>query len=106
MTNFKFKANFSNEWIYPKLLKYESDFEHQNDYAIFYSDKINKGLKYNLENTFPKYILRKNNTIEEYNVMKLKAGDSGSPIININGEVIEIATGYYADIELVINSLN
>jgi len=109
MTNFKFKANFSNEWIYPKLLDYKFDKMNLVDYAIFYSDKINSGLKYNLNNlTKPSFILGagKLNLFKEYGY--IKSGESGSPIININGEVIEILTGdrTATKIEIVIQAID
>lgn len=94
MTNFKFKANFSDTWIYPELLDYNNDFENNRDYAIFYSDKIKKGLKFGTDINSDLFILGAG----RFNVFRTKeqftkAGESGSAIININYEVVGILIG-------------
>jgi len=93
-SNFKFKANFSDEWIYPELLDYGNG-NNESDYAIFYSDKINNGLNFgtDINNLF---ILGAG----KLNVIKLEeqtsiSGESGSPIINLNSEVVYINCGLY-----------
>lgn len=108
MTNFKFKANFSNSWIYPKLLAYENDFYGNRDYAIFYSDKIDSGLAYDLNNSYPRFILgnMNDNILKEFFTFNLIEGESGSPILDIDGEVTEIATGSYVDIDLVVEVID
>jgi hypothetical protein len=92
--NFKFKANFSNEWIYPELLDYGNG-NDSSDYAIFYSDKINNGLNFgtDINNLFILGAGKLNVVkLEEQNSM---SGESGSPIINLNGEVVYINCGLY-----------
>ena len=100
--------NFKGDWIYPKLLKYENDFNSNRDYAILYSDKINSGLDFDINNNFPKFILgnRNLNTIKDFSIHTLKDKESGSPIIDIDGEVIEIATGNFVDIDLVLDAID
>ena len=108
-TSFKFKANFSNKWIYPKLLTYENDFNGNRDYAIFYSDKIIAGFKTDKDNDIPEYIL--GNEYLDINTIKLTVsigieGESGSPVIDPDGEVVKIYTGNFVDIDLVIQAIN
>ncbi|NQT66188.1 MAG: hypothetical protein HQ569_01260 [Actinobacteria bacterium] len=107
-TYFKFKANFSNEWIYPKLLTYENDFMGNRDYAILYSDKITNGLDFDLNNSYPEYILgnEDNNIFKQFDIYNLVEGESGSPVVDIDGEVIGIATGNFVDIDLVIEAID
>ena len=105
-SNFKFKANFSDKWIYAKLLTYENDFIYGKDYAVFYSDKINSGLKvggYEL----PAFILGngKLNIIKK-NTDKSLEGESGSPVVNINSEVIGIMTGSVTNIIYVLQAID
>lgn len=108
--NFKYKANFSNEWIYPKLLVYEVDRpRHPSiDYAVFYSDKISKGLKIDYDNNNSKFILGAvNNNLNVLRTEGLgKNGESGSPIIDLDGEVVDIYTGFFTDIDLVIEAID
>ena len=105
-SNFKFKANFSDEWIYPKLLTYENDFMYGKDYAIFYSDKIDKGFKIG-EYELPAFILGngKLNIIKE-NTAKTIGGESGSPVVNINSEVIGIMTGSVTNITYILQAID
>lgn len=106
--NLGFKANFSNEWIYPKLLIYNVDYYADYDYAIFYSDKIKngfivgkpKGLNIILGNSDAKL-----NTIRIITETH-KRGESGSPIINANGEVIGILTGGITYIDKVTEAID
>lgn len=106
--NFKFKANFSNTWIYPKLLAYENDFFNNRDYAIFYSDKIKSGLDFKTGSFYPEYILgnSKINILKKYNRLTLIPGDSGSPVIDLDGKVLGIATGNFVDIKIVLNKID
>jgi len=102
---FKVRANFSNDWIYPKLLTYENDYTSGNDYAIFYSDKIKTGLNYDLKNTEPDYRLGINKLIQENNNWG-EDGSCGSPVIDLDGEVIGIHIGYLTDIDLVLEAID
>jgi hypothetical protein len=105
--NFKAKANFSDKWVYLKLLAYESDFINSNDYAVFYSDKIESGFNVNYDNNYIQYILGNNinNTMRIFSIGMVD-GESGSPIVNIAGEVIGIGTGNFTDIDLVLEAID
>ena len=100
--------NFKGDWIYPKLLKYENDYDNNRDYAILYSDKIIKGLEYDLNNSYPKFILGNlnKNILKELNIYNLLEGESGSPVVDLDGEVIGIATGNFVDIDLVLEAID
>lgn len=102
--NLGFKSNFANDWIYPKLLTYDVI----RDYAIFYSDKITSGLDFDLKNSYPEFILgnEDNNIFKEFNTFNLIEGECGSPIIDLDGEIIGIATGSFVDINLVIETID
>lgn len=103
--NLRFKANFSNKWIYPKLMAYNNDHMNGNDYAIFYSNKIRSGLKLDFENDDSEFIIgceKLNlNIIKDSNTINI-VGESGSPIIDSDGEVTGISTtnnsSYYTEI--------
>jgi len=100
--NFKFKVN--NEWIYPELLIYEIT-DTTPDYAIFYSDKIKSGLDFDINNSEPDYRLGIDKLIQENNNWGID-GECGSPIIDLNGEVIGIHVGYLSDIDDVIEAID
>jgi cell division protein FtsB len=109
---FKFQANFGNEWIYPELLAYKAEFWNLDDYGIFFSDKINSGLKVGSERTEDTYAL--GSVEKELNIFRnLKTssqrGESGSPVINENGDVVGIlvvAGLKYTPIQLVIDKID
>ena len=107
--NLGFEIN--DKWIYPKLLTYENDYNNRNDYAIFYSDKINNGFAIDNENDNPEYILgtKTLNIIKSFNINGIE-GESGSPIIDYEGEIIGIDTtdliSYYTDIDLVLEAID
>ncbi|MCJ7666635.1 MAG: hypothetical protein MUO59_07870, partial [Actinobacteria bacterium] len=100
--------DFGGKWIYPKLLTYENDYDNNIDYAIFYSDKIDSGLGYDLDNGYPEYVLGNGdiNTIKGFYTYDLVGGESGSPIIDIDGEAIGIATGGSTDINIVLQAID
>ncbi len=106
-TTIKIRNN-NGEWIYPELLTYENDFEGNRDYAILYSDKINDGFKYNKENNYIGYVLGNidKNILKNYNASILIDGESGSPIINLDGEVTAIATGGFQDIDMILEAID
>ncbi len=107
--NHRFKANFSDEWIYPELLIYESDYDENIDYAIFYSETMGSGLKYNSNNeNCSKFVLGNGdkNTFKSLNLLRGIPGESGSPIVNLSGEAVEIFTGSSTDIDIVIKAID
>lgn len=113
-TTIKFKQG-SGDWIYPELLAYENDFDNYRDYAIFYSNKVDSGLEYDINEIKPTYILgSSNNNIFSRTNRDLVEGESGSPIIDLEGEVIGIAIGaatgsytpIYIDIDLVLEAID
>ena len=108
-TTIKFKQNKGN-WIYPKLLTYENDFNNNRDYAILYSDKLNNGLDFDKNNDLPLYILGNLNS----NIIKAHLrfgieGDSGSPIIDEDCKVVGLRTGgdfKYTSINIIIEAID
>ncbi len=109
---FKFKANFSDNWIYPELLAQKHYFWNLEDYAIFTSEKIRDGLNVGSEPTDKTYALgsaKKNLSVFRNIRTSSKRGESGSPIINEFGEVIGIlvvAGRQYTPIELVTEKID
>lgn len=107
--NHRFKANFSDEWIYPELIAYDNDYINKSDYAIFYSDKVSNGLNIDKDNDSGKYILGYTDLNIIKNLSTSVEGESGSPIIDFNGEVIGISTtdtiSYYTDIDIVLENI-
>jgi len=106
--NLGFKANFSDNFIYPKLLTYKSDYINKNDYAILYSDKVSSGL-------MPGKETKNNFTLGYGDINLIKQdnynieGESGSPYININGEVTGILTSdyfYRTEINTVLGAID
>jgi len=93
--NLGFKSNLNNEFIYPELLVYSNDYDNDNDYAIFYSDKVKNGLIVDNEGDKPEYILGNNkssiNIIRSFNINGIE-GESGSAIVDNEGEIIGIVT--------------
>ncbi len=105
--NLGFKANFSDTWIYPELLTYENEWENENDYAVFYSDKISSGI-WVAPNTEYKYVLGSMevglNIINNYIVGV--TGESGSPILNQRGEVSGILINGVTPIDIVLEAID
>jgi hypothetical protein len=91
----KFKANFSQEWIYPELLGYRTDFTNLEDYGVFYSGDITGGLKVtgdlNIKPSENNYVL--GSIDKQLSIFRnlgdsSEKGESGSPVINDVGEVV------------------
>jgi len=109
---FKFKANFSDEWIYPELLGYKAEFWNLDDYAVFSSDKLYSGFKISDQKTKENYLIGsmdKNLSILRNLGAGSKRGESGSPVINENGEVIGIYVVYglvYTPMRLALDKID
>ncbi len=110
--NFKFKANYRYNWIYPDLILYNNDFTNNNDFAIFYDRTVTLGLipAEPNEDMTPQYVLgnieRNLNIIRRYK--DAKEGESGSPILNSKCHVIGILIkkdGDYTPIDIVLKAL-
>ncbi len=89
-----------------ELLDYDNDYINKSDYAIF-TGEIDKGFKVDLDNDNPLY--RIGDTIVDYRITSIE-GESGSPVIDIGGEVTEIATtdiySYNTDIDTVLDVID
>ena len=109
---FKFKANFSDEWIYPELLGYKAEFWNLDDYGVFSSEKLYSGFKISDRETKENYLIGsmdKNLSILRNLGAGSKRGESGSPVINENGEVIGIYVVYglvYTPIQLALDEID
>jgi hypothetical protein len=113
---FKFKANFSQGWICPELLGYKADFTNLDDYGVFYSDAITGGLKVtadlNSEPSDDNYLLgsmEKQLSIFRNLGDSSEKGESGSPVINQDGEVVGIYVIYglaYTPIKLALDVID
>ena len=109
---FKFKGNFSDTWIYPELLAYKPDFWKLDDYAVFYGDKIPGGFKTGEMETEDNYVL--GSLDKRLSVMRdlgdsSKRGESGSPVINEEMQVIGIYVVYgyvYTPIKLALEAID
>lgn len=105
---FKFKANFSDSWIYPELIGYKAASWDLDDYAVFYSDEISGGLEIGGELPTKNYLLGsidKGLSMFRYIGDSSIRGESGSPVINIEGKAVGIYVVYgteYTPIELAI----
>lgn len=110
-TNFKFKSNNSESFIYPKLLDYNNDYKNNKDYAIFYSHFVRKGLLIYDEDKEPKYVLgnteRRINYFKEFN--NAIGGESGSPILNSKCGLVGVViknNDQYTPIEVVTGAID
>lgn len=109
---FKFKANFSDEWIYPELIGYKAEFWNLDDYAVFYSEDVSAGLEVSDIETPDNYLpgsIDKSLSVFRHLGDSSKRGESGSPVINEYGEVIGIYVVYglvYTPIGLALELLD
>jgi hypothetical protein len=110
-TDFKFKPNFSDEWIYPELLTYKFDYDNKRttlsyDYAIFYSNIIADGLIPEIDRDFPEFVLGNC----KFNIVRNNGtaipGESGSPIINLDGEVTGMLSAPFTDIDIILQAID
>lgn len=113
---FKFKANFSQDWVYPDLLGYKADFFNLDDYGVFYSDNISGGLKVtgdlNSKPSGDNYLLgsidKQLSIFRNLGASSIR-GESGSPVINQDGEVVGIYVVYglvYTPIQLALDVID
>ena len=107
-----FKANFSKEWIYPRLIAYHNNWYSQDDYAIFYTDKIKSGLSVG-EYAGIKNQFKLGNFHKQLNIIGTPkenlSGESGSPIISLDGGVLGIllwGVYGYTDINIVLDMID
>jgi hypothetical protein len=113
---FKFKANFSQDWVYPDLLGYKADFTNLDDYGVFYSKDITGGLKVTTdlnskpsENNYLLGSMDKRLSIFRNLGDSSERGESGSPVINQDGEVVGIYVVYglvYTPISLALDVID
>jgi len=109
---FKFKANFSNKWIYPELIGYKADFSNLDDYAVFYSNDIESGFKVSEIETEDNYLpgsIDKGLSVFRNLGDSSKRGESGSPVVNEYGEVVGIYVVYglvYTPIQLALDLID
>ncbi|MES0342356.1 MAG: hypothetical protein ABUK08_08590 [Candidatus Humimicrobiaceae bacterium] len=91
-TDFKFKSNTKDYWIYPELQYYEADYMNNRDYAIFTLPHLRTGLIVEDEDTEPKYVLgnfkRRLNFFKEFD--HAREGESGSPILSSGCKLVGI----------------
>lgn len=91
-TDFKFKPNGRGTLIYPELLYYRTDYENNDDFAIFYDRSVRTGLMVAGEDSEPAYVLgnteRKINFFKEFE--SATEGESGSPILNSGCKLVGI----------------
>ena len=91
-TDFKFKSNTKDYWIYPELQYYKADYMNNRDYAIFTLPHLRTGLIVEDEDTEPKYVLgnfkRRLNFFKEFD--HAREGESGSPILSSGCKLVGI----------------
>lgn len=91
-TDFKFKSNVREQWIYPKLLYYEGDYKNDKDFAIFTYSNLRNGLMIEDRDMKPEYVLgnfeRKLNFFKEFS--SAKEGESGSPVLSKGCKLVGI----------------
>ncbi|MBC7334334.1 MAG: hypothetical protein H5T85_07790, partial [Actinobacteria bacterium] len=100
--NFEYRKDNSDNWKKIKLLKYNSNTEGCNDYAIFYSDKVKRGFILDDDNDAPEFVISKlydnRILINEICTDNIIEGQSGSPIFDYENEIVGILiAGLYLD---------
>ena len=109
---FKFKANLSDEWVYPELMDYKAEFWNLDDYAVFFGGGIKGGLPVGDRKTPGKYLLGstdKNLSIFRNLGDSSRRGESGSAVINEQMEAIGIYVVYgyvYTPIALALDAID
>jgi hypothetical protein len=111
--DFVFKRSDKNIEIRPKLLFYENDYKNNKDYAVFYDEKVMKGLKPAENDRTPAFVAgsieKKANIIKKYDVSAVATeGESGSPVLNKECRVIGIlikSRMEYTDLAIVLQAL-
>ena len=109
---FRFKANFSDDWIYPELIGYKAEFWNLDDYAVFYSEDVKDGFEISGIETTDNYLpgsIDKGLSVFRHLGDSSRRGESGSPVINEYGEVIGIYVVYglvYTPIQLALDIID
>jgi hypothetical protein len=109
---FKFKANFSQDWIYPDLLGYKAEFYNLDDYGVFYIEGMSGGFEVSDKKTEDQFLLgsiEKGLSIARNLGDSSKRGESGSPVINENGQVVGIYVVYgleFTPIQLALDVID
>lgn len=104
-----FKVGIDNNWIYLELLDYDNNYINKADYAILTSNEIDSGFDVDLDNDRPLFLIGGNRLMSDYS-RKTVEGESGLPVIDIDGEVTEIATTdlyyYNTDIDIILQAID
>jgi len=104
-----FRISLDNRWEHLELLDYSNSYMTKNDYAILVSNEIDGGFKIDLDNDKPLFLVSSDVLVSDYKRIILK-GESGSPVIDIDGEVTEIATtdrySYNTDIDTILEAID
>ncbi len=106
-TNFKFKSD--SGWGYLELLDYDNNYLGRKDYAILVSSQLDDGFNVDLDEDKPLFLIGGDELISDYRRTSIE-GESGSPVIDIDGEVTEIATtdiySYNTDISIILEAID
>jgi len=111
--NIKFISNNCDTYIYPELLYFENDLYGYRDFAIFSDNKLSSGIVTDIGKDKLLYVFGNKylniNIIRSY-YSQTAQGESGSPIIDKDGEVVGIITTtnneFYTPINLVIKEID
>jgi len=109
---FKFKSNFSQNWVYPDLLGYKAEFYNLDDYGVFYAEGMSGGFEVSDKNTEDQFLLGsidKGLSVARNLGDSSKRGESGSPVINEDGQVVGIYVVYgleFTPIQLALDVID
>lgn len=104
-----FRIQVDDKWIYLKLLDYNNDYPNKEDYAIFANKEIKYGFSVDLDNDKSLFIIGSNKTISDCKKITVK-GESGSPIIDTDGEITRVVItdtyAYSTNINIVLEAID